>query len=69
MASKKKVLPQAKKPRNDREERLCTGRTMAQEFTEENNGPTVTALDTSNDREQTSNPPSDGDDGSSGHES
>ena len=63
------MLPQAKKPRNDREERLRTGHTMAREFAEENAGPTVPAPDTANDREQTSNPQSDGDEAGSGHES
>ena len=42
---------------------------MAREFAEENAGPTVPALDTANDRIQTSNPQSDGDEAGSGHES
>ena len=56
---KKTVVPQAKKPRNDREERLRTGHEMAAEFEAqnagENAGPTITAPEMG----QTSQPPSD----------
>ena len=66
---KKTVVPQAKKPRNDREERLRTGHEMAAEFEAhdagENAGLTVHAPE----RGQTSQPPSDEEEDGPGNES
>ena len=42
---------------------------MASEFAADNAGPTVTPPNTSNDRDQTNGPPSDGDEYGSGYES
>ena len=66
---RRKLPPSCKKSRNDREERLRTGRNMASEFAAEGTGPTVTPPDTSTARDQETGPASDDDEDGSGNDS
>ena len=63
-ATKQKVAPPSKKPRSDREERLRTGRDMAQEYAAEGAAPEDTTTTTATDREQDTAPTSEVEDDS-----